>query len=442
MMKKPNILFFFTDQQRADTCGCYGSDLGLTPCLDMLAKEGTLFQTAVTCQPVCGPARAILQTGKYATRNGCYRNALKLKDDGQTLAHRLNEAGYATNYVGKWHLSLDGLAPVPMENRLGFTGEWKAADLLEFTSDAYEGYVYDRDNQKLSFSGRYRSDMLTEHVTDFLDSYEDGKPFLMMASYLEPHHQNTQNRYIAPEGYAQRYKDAPPPKDLLALDKPDADWRANLADYYGCVKKLDENLQTIVDKLKEKGLYENTVILFTSDHGSHFRTRNGEYKRSCHEASVRIPLVMRGGAYVGGKTVRESISLVDIMPTILEIAGIKTDASLDGRQAQCLVDGNTEGWDNDVFIQISESQVGRALRTPRWKYSVTAPHKNGWSDEYSSIYVDECLYDLENDPYELVNLIDDPAYTDIRTELCEKLIKKMKLAGEPPAAILPLVQKG
>ncbi len=439
MKKRPNILLFFTDQQRADTCGCYGSDLGLTPSLDTLAAEGVTFKNAVTCQPVCGPARAVIQTGRYATKNGCFRNALGLKDDNRTLAHLLNRAGYTTNYIGKWHLSLTGLEPVPMEKRCGFTGEWKAADLLEFTSDAYEGYIYGRDNEKISFSGQYRSDFLTGHAARFINQYEKEEPFFLMVSYLEPHHQNTRNRYIAPEGYADRYRGAKVPEDLLQLDKPDADWRANLADYYGCIRRLDENLGEVVAALKEKGLYDDTVIIFTSDHGSHFRTRNGEYKRSCHEASIKIPMVCRGGSYLGGRVVEEALSLVDLAPTVLEIAGAGPEEQMDGRAAGCLLKDGAADWDNDVLIQISESQVARALRTPRWKYCVTAPHKNAWSDSGSDIYVEECLYDLENDPYELNNLIDRETYQEVKKELKDKLIRKLELAGEVRPKIVPLV---
>ena len=434
---RPNILFFFTDQQRADTCGCHGAKLGLTPCLDWLAAEGATFDNAVTCQPVCGPARAVIQTGLYASRNGCYRNGIALRDDGRTLAHLLTAAGYTANYIGKWHLAETGREPVPMERRCGYAGEWKAADLLEFTSGAYEGYLYDRDNRKLSFSGRYRPDVLTDYTVEFLDGYRREEPFFLMISHLEPHHQNDRFRYIAPDGYAERYRNLPPPRDLEALDKPDADWRANLADYYGCIRRLDENLERIVEALKRNGQYENTIIVFTSDHGSHFRTRNGEYKRSCHEASVRIPLVIAGGRYRGGRRIGHSVSLADLAPTILEMTGAPAVPWMDGRPAGCLLEDGAE-WDDAVLIQISESQVARALRTPEYKYCVTAPHKNGWFDSASDVYVEECLYDLQRDPYELDNLVACPEYAKVRDALRQVLVAKIVASGEDAPKIIPL----
>ncbi len=438
MKRKPNILFFFTDQQRADTCGCHGASLGLTPCLDQLAKEGVAFDNAITCQPVCGPARAVIQTGKYATKNGCYRNMIALEDNGKTLAHQLADHGYSTNYIGKWHLAGTELDPVPMEKRCGYKDQWIAADLLEFTSDAYEGFFFDRENRRIDFKDRYRPDLLTDYAVDFIKEYDREEPFYLMMSFLEPHHQNHRHRYVAPDGYADKLRDLPAPKDLVELDKQDADWRQNLADYYGCIKRLDENLQRVVDALKEKGIYEDTVILFTSDHGSHFRTRNGEYKRSCHEASVHIPMVIRGGEYIGGKAVKKAVSLVDLAPTILEIAGVPADPDMDGRGAACLVRADDEDWDENILIQISESQVARALRTPRYKYCITAPHKDGWRDESSEVYTEECLYDLEKDPFELHNVVVDPDYELIKIELREKLLEKIEASGEKRPRVSPL----
>ena len=425
MSKKPNILVFFTDQQRWDTCGCYGSENGLTPCLDSLAADGVVFENAVSCQPVCGPARAVIQTGLYATHNTCYRNAIDLPITDDTLAHRMNRAGYKTGYVGKWHLAGTGIEAVPEELRAGYKDYWMAADLLEFSSGAYSGFVFDKDNNKVTFENQYRVEAITDYAIDTINSHDPADPLFLMVSYLEPHHQNNLNRYVAPNGYAERYKDAAVPEDLLVLDKPDADWRANLADYYGCIRSLDENLQRIVDCLKERGMYDDTVIVFTCDHGSHFRTRNGEYKRSCHEASVHIPMVFRGGAFTGGRRAAQAVSLVDLAPTLCDIAGAD-NSGMDGQSFAAMANGDVAGWDEDKFIQISESEVARAIRTPKYKYCVTAPHKDGWKDSCSPVYVESCLYDMEADPHELKNLAGDPAYNEIKALLKQKLVAKIE----------------
>ena len=437
MARKPNILVFFTDQQRWDSCGCYGGANGLTPCLDELARDGVVFDNAVSCQPVCGPARAVIQSGQYATHCGCYRNALNLPLNDRTLAHRMKRAGYRTGYVGKWHLAGTGVEPVPEEMRAGYADYWTAADLLEFTSGAERGFVFDRDNRRVDFE-KYRVDAITDFALEALEAHDAKEPLFLFVSYLEPHHQNNLNRYVAPQGYAERYRDAVVPPDLLALDKPDADWRANLADYYGCIRRLDENLARIVEGLKRKGMYEDTIIAFTCDHGSHFRTRNGEYKRSCHEASVHIPLVFRGGAFRGGRHARQAVSLVDLAPTLLELAGADT-SGLDGDSFAAMARADIPGWDEDVFIQISESEVARALRTPEYKYCVTAPHRDAWRDSDSDVYVESCLYDLRADPSELNNLIADPEYRDVRATLRGKLLEQISAVEHKAPQILSLV---
>ena len=147
-----NIIFYFSDQQRWDTCGCFGQPLNITPNLDALAKEGVKFDNAFSPQPVCGPCRALFQTGKYPTETGCFRNNIMLPEGLKTLANYIEEAGYETAYIGKWHLASDGelekkptidhtVTAVPQEYRGGYTGFWRAADVLEFTSHGYDGYV-------------------------------------------------------------------------------------------------------------------------------------------------------------------------------------------------------------------------------------------------------------------------------------------------------------
>ena len=152
MANRPNIIFYFTDQQRADTCGCYGQKLDITPRLDQLASEGVKFEWAFSPQPVCGPCRALFQTGKYPTETGCFRNNVMLPANVKTLGSYIEEAGYETAYIGKWHLASDGelekkptidhtITAIPKELRGGYTGFWRASDVLEFTSHGYDGYV-------------------------------------------------------------------------------------------------------------------------------------------------------------------------------------------------------------------------------------------------------------------------------------------------------------
>lgn len=446
-MKKPNIIFIFSDQQRYDTLGCYGQKLNVTPNLDKLAERAIKFEYAFTCQPVCGPARACLQTGKYATEIGCYRNNIALPLDEKTIAHHFSENGYEVGYIGKWHLASTGSfsnedigqhvnfkdAPIPPERRGGYKDFWLASDVLEFTSHGYDGYMFDGDMNKVEFKG-YRADCMTDFALDYLDSTTQEKPFFLFLSYIEPHHQNDRDRYEGPEGSKEKFKDFEVPKDL---EDYDGDFLEQYPDYLGCCNSLDYNVGRILDKLKELGIDDNTVVIYTSDHGSHFKTRNGEYKRSCHESSIRIPLIIYDPKVKEPKVIDNLVSLIDLPPTLLSFASIEKPDSMKGRPLQQLINGDNKDWEDVAFLQISESQVGRAIRTKRWKYSVRAFDKNGWDDSHSDVYNEEFLYDLENDPYERINLVKSKEYEEVRKKLAEILKEKMVYAGEKCPEILP-----
>jgi uncharacterized sulfatase len=437
---KPNILFIFSDQQRWDSVECYGSPLfkGLTPNLDQLAGEGVRFEHAFTCQPVCGPTRAVLQTGKYATEVGCFRNNIALPENEITLAHRLSNAGYEVGYLGKWHLasSAGGVEKnfraraVPPRLRGGYKDFWLASDVLEFTSHGYGGHMFDDKGNKREYDkSRYRVDAQTDWALEYLRERKNDKPFFLFLSYIEPHHQNDRNHFEGPHGSKERFKDYAVPGDL---QETKGDWRQEMADYLGCIHSLDRNVGRIRNELKKMGLAENTLIVYTTDHGCHFRTRNSEYKRSCHESSIRIPLIIHGPGFRGekDKTVKELVNLLDVHATVLAAAQVQLPRSCRGRPLQELVAGKMHDWPEDTFVQISESQVGRALRTRKWKYSVRAPEKHGGRDSASDLYVEDFLYDLENDPYERSNLVSDPAYQHIRAKLAARLIERMIGIGE------------
>jgi arylsulfatase A-like enzyme len=212
-----------------------------------------------------------------------------------------------------------------------------------------------------------------------------------------------------------------------------------LGGYFGMVKRLDEALGRVQDALKSLKLTDDTVLLYTSDHGNHFRTRNGEYKRSCHESSVRVPTAISGPGFNGRGRVNDLVSLLDLPPTLLDAAEIPVPETMQGRSILPLLGGDRDSveWPQQVFIQISESQVGRAIRTKRWKYSVSAPDKDAWADAGSDSYTEEYLYDLDNDPYELANRAGDVAFAEISGELRARLIAEMEKAGEVAAEIIP-----
>lgn len=426
---KPNVIVFFTDQQRWDTTGVHGNPLGLTPTFDRVAQSGTHVTHSFTVQPVCGPSRTCMQTGMYATQSGGFRNGIPLPEDAKTLGHYFQGAGYTTGYIGKWHLA--SKEPVPSEEQKGYD-YWLGANKLEFTSDAYHTVVFDREGKPVKLPG-YRVDALTDASIRFIDEHQD-EPFFLFLSHLEPHHQNHLDAYPAPTGYRERYQGRWIPPDLAALG---GSTQQHIAGYYGMVKRLDEAFGRLLDAVDSLGLRDNTIILFTSDHGNHFKTRNSEYKRSGHDASLRVPTVFTGPGFDHGQRFNGLTSILDLSATLLGAADIAVPDAFQGRSLLPALRGSEAPWHNELFFQVSESEVGRGLRTRRWKYGVSAPEADPWNDAHASRYVEAYLYDLEHDPYELFNLIGQASHLEVTDVLRKRLLERMRAIGEPEAHIEP-----
>lgn len=425
MSKSPNVIVFFTDQQRWDTSSLHGCPLDITPNFDRMAMEGTHIDASITCQPVCGPARSCLQTGLYATQTGSWRNGIPLDPSLKTMAQHFKEGGYDTGYIGKWHLG-STIGAVPEHERGGYD-HWLGANLLEFVSDAYDCVLFDKDDKKVKLPG-YRVDAMTDAAIRYIDEKKDEeKPFFLFLSYLEPHHQNHLDDYPPPTGYREQYTGRWTPPDLQALGGSSGQ---HLGGYFGMVKRCDEALGRIQDALKSLDLNDDTIIMYTSDHGCHFKTRNAEYKRSCHEASVRVPTAFAGPGFQGGGRRQEVMSLVDLVPTLVDAAGLGAPEEMSGRSLMPVLRGETKDWANEALIQVSESQVGRAIRTKRWKYGVVDPDSDGGAVPSSDTYKETFLYDLESDPYELQNLIDCESHEPVAEILREKLLAALERAGE------------
>jgi arylsulfatase A-like enzyme len=292
--------------------------------------------------------------------------------------------------------------------------------------------MYDENGESVQLPG-YRVDALTDAAIRYIDKNKEN-PFFLFVSYVEPHNQNQRDDYPAPESYRGRYTSRWTPPDLAQFQ---GSANRHLDGYYGMVKRLDEALGRLQDTLISLKLDKDTIILFTSDHACHFRTRNQEYKRSCHESSIRVPTAVSGPGFESGGQIRELVSLLDIPPTLLDAAGIPVPDEMQGRSVLPLVKRQAEEWPDDVLIQISESQVGRAIRTARWKYGIDAPDSDASKDMFADRYVEQYLYDLESDPYELQNLIGFPSHREVSDRLQQRLIRKMTAIGEPMPTIEP-----
>lgn len=321
---------------------------------------------------------------------------------------------------------------MPEDQRGGYE-DWLGSNLLEFTSDAYDLVMYDNDNNPVKMPG-YRVDAQTDAVIRYIDGHQED-PLFLFVSYIEPHYQNHLDDYPPPDGYRERYTGGWVPPDLAALG---GSTHQHLGGYYGMVKRLDEALGRVLDALKSLGMTEDTILMFTSDHGCHFKTRNSEYKRSCHESAVHVPTAFQGPGFNAGGSLTEMISLIDLPPTLLDAAGIDVPDEMQGRSILPLIQGRADDWPEEAFIQISEAQVGRAVRTKRWKYGVDAPDRSGREHAGSSTYIEQYLYDLQVDPYELTNLVDVESHEEVRAVMRERLLRRMKEAGEEVPEIRPV----
>ncbi|MGH9395820.1 MAG: sulfatase-like hydrolase/transferase [Terriglobia bacterium] len=447
----PNLLMIIADQFRWDCVGAYGlNPMSATPNLSDMARRGVAFQNAVTNQPLCSPSRACLFTGQYATQTGVWKLGPGLRPDAVTLATILRDEGYTTNYIGKWHLAPNSSQNpashgyVPPQYRGGFADLWEASNELELTSHPYEGTIWDGDGKPMHFQDVYRVDYLTGLAVKFLRQPRD-KPFFLVVSQLEPHFQNDANAFIPPKRYAGSFVNPFVPHDLRFFP---GDWQAQLPGYYGDIKSIDDSVGALLKTLDEQGALDHTIVMFISDHGCHFRTRNAEYKRSPHESSIHIPWVMQGPGFDHARMIPELVSMVDVSPTLLDAMGVKIPDSMHGHTAFPLVNqGHARGharetWPNEAFIQISESMVGRALRTAEWTYCVADRHGNGGKDSSSTHYEEYQMYNLASDPHQLLNLVgrhDNPELVhydgdqplpEVASHLRERLIARMVDAGE------------
>jgi uncharacterized sulfatase len=314
------------------------------------------------------------------------------------------------------------------------------SDILEFTSHGYGGYVHDAYGNRVEFSG-YRPDCITDYGLHYIDqcSPEDAQPFMLFISNIEPHHQNDHNCFEGPIGSRERFKNFAPPPELT---NGKGDWEAQMPDYLGCCHALDANLGRVVDRLKERGLYDNTLLIYTSDHGCHFKSRLDDcvpggfddYKRNCYEETIHIPMLITGPGFRAGQPCDHMVSLMDIPKTIVTAAG--ADATgMRGRALQSLPDSVDQ--DSAVYIQISESYLGRALRTQRYTYCVYDPVKNPVNEASSDSYVERFLFDNVEDPLQKYNLVADPQHVRLRGELRRRLIEAARTAGEGDISISP-----
>jgi arylsulfatase A-like enzyme len=267
----------------------------------------------------------------------------------------------------------------------------------------------------------------------FIEQKHD-KPWLLFLSQLEPHRQNDVDAFVPPKRYEGKYVDPYIPEDLRKLP---GNWRSRIPGYYGCVQAIDDCVGTLVAALEKTGHIDDSVVLFFSDHGCTFRTRFGEYKRSPHDSSIRVPFVIAGPGFGQSAVINEVVSLVDLTPTLLDAAGIRPPSRMRGKPLGPLAPDPDarKAWDSTAYFQISQSICGRGIRTREWCYCAFDPSVKHGNAEHSEHYQDFALYSIASDPNEMLNLVGRPEYKDIADQLREELRKRIIAAGEPEPTI-------
>jgi arylsulfatase A-like enzyme len=471
--ERPNVLMICADQFRADFLGVnHQNPSTKTPNLDKLAARGVNFRQCVVNQPLCSPSRASFLTGRYATEAGMWRLGLEMNHSLPTIATELRKNGYGTHFMGKWHVSqvempggkkqLGWVPPGP--SRGGFDDLWEGANVPELTSHPYAGNYWADDGTDIGFNNEYRVDFIANRAVKFIEQKHD-KPWLLFVSQLEPHQQNDIDAFVPPLRYADDFSwkvyrsqlsaeqqktldgmaHAPSPdysnpfipQDLRNLP---GNWRSHIAGYYGCVQAIDDCVGSLVAALERTNQLDRTIIVFFSDHGNTFRTRLGEYKRSPHDAALRVPFVIAGPGFDRGAVVDELVSLLDLTPTLLDGAGIQPPSSIRGRPLRPLVHDPKarEAWDSTAYFQISQSICGRGIRTRDWCYCAFDPTVRHGQAEYGTKYQDFALYSTAGDPAELVNLVGREEYREVADMLRKELERRIVAAGEPETSITPI----
>jgi len=419
--RRPNLLFVFADQWRAQATGYAGDPNAHTPHLDALARQSVNFRTAVSGCPVCCPYRASLLTGQYPLTHGVFLNDVRLDNRAVSIAQAYTRAGYDTGYIGKWHL--DGqhrTAFIPRERRQGFEF-WKALGCTHSYNNS--AYYADAD-VKLTWEG-YDAIAQTREAQRYLRGRVQGKPFALFLSWGPPH----APYHTAPEQYRARYK----PEDIiLRPNVPEADRdkaRTALAGYYAHIAALDDCIADLMRTLDETGLADETIVVFTSDHGDMLYSQGGQKKQQPWDESIRVPFLLRYPTVLGktGRAIDVPINTPDIMPTLLGLCGVEIPDTVEGADFSDFLTGQTEAPDNAALIscpspfgQWNRARGGReyrGVRTARYTY---ARDLNGpW-----------LLYDNIRDPYQRTNLCNQPQHGALQAELEATLASKLEETGD------------
>jgi arylsulfatase A-like enzyme len=422
---RPNILILLADQWRAQAVGYAGDPNVKTPNLDRLAAFSANFQNMVSSTPVCTPFKASLITGQRPLTTGVFMNDVLLDTNATTIAKVLDKNGYQTGLIGKWHLDVQyRLSYTPPGNRREGFQYWKAVNCdHNYNHSVY----YFNDDTTRHYWNEYDAVAESKDAIKYIrDHAHNDQPFFLELSWGTPH-----NPYhTAPEKYKEMYDSS---KIQLRPNVPDSmqkQIRYDLAGYYAHISALDDMVGEIVEQLKKEGIFDNTIILFTSDHGDLLGSHGHYRKQRPYDESIRVPLLVHYSGKNGIKKgdYKAMITSEDIMPTLLGLSGVKIPNTVEGVDFSKYLQGKEKDPKDTVAMITCIQPFGewarrnggreyRGIRTPSYTY---VRDLNGpW-----------LLFDNVNDPYQMNNLVDKSIYAELQTHLDKILLEKLKSTND------------
>ena len=423
--RRPNVLLIIADEWRAQATKYNGDTNVRTPVLDRLAAQSASFDTAVSGCPVCCPFRASLVTGQYPLTNGVFINDVELKPTAATMGELFSKAGYKTGFIGKWHIygSPDGkygrrLSYIPPEKRFGFE-YWKAC---ECTHEYNKSLYYEGNDQTPKYWPGYDAFAQTDDACAFMERQaKTSDPFCMVLSLGPPHFPLP----TAPAEFRDMYKD----REIALRDNVPADKRVESAQmhrgYYAHMAALDTCFDRILKTLDKAGIAEDTILVFTSDHGDMMLSQGLTTKLYPWDESIRVPFLVRYPRKMGTKAqnIRTPLNSPDILPTLLGLAGLPVPGHIEGQNLSGLMTGQPDapgdtGTLLNLAVPITEARRHgiaeyRGMRTARHTYvrSIHGPWR---------------LYDNQADPYQMHNLIGRPGVKTLQSQFDRQLDAELK----------------
>lgn len=438
---RPNIVFLLSDDQRPDTIGALGNSVIKTPHLDQLVKQGTSFTRAVCANPICTPSRAEILTGVSGFHNGSLDFGKPIKSELPTWSQTMHNAGYNSWYVGKWHN--DGKPVIRgYDETLGlFTGgggRWAVPtyDGNGVKVTGYRGWIFQDDKRKLvPLKGVGLSSNISEHFADAAIEFiqrEHSQPYFLHVCFTAPH-----DPLFLPFGYEKYYnpEQMPVPANfrsehpfehgnqygrdevLLPFPRTKKIVQKDLSLYYSVISHLDAQVGRIVDALKKSGQWENTILIYSSDHGLAMGSHGLRGKQNMYEHTIGVPLIIAGPGIPANQRSAAQCYLRDLYPTSCDLAGVPIPKSVEGKSLKPVLTGDSEAIYDEVYGYFRNYQ--RMIRTDRWKL-IAYPHLDRVQ-----------LYDLKNDPLEQHDLSQDPKHQKVLSALRQKLDGWRKQQNDP-----------